>query len=456
MQIAVQNNETVLNEILKLRVVLREAQEDALGQMRCYKTRCLESMTRHFVQIEDEITTTTSASVKLVDIYADLMKQDLAILQHDIEKAAAACNDGSDAEKFYSSRELSQKSQLQTYAAASDCDRLKQSLHIPQFQEGNFDKLNQNDMFGFCKKQNMLSISGAANTILNTVTNNSLEQSMLLEEFQLFDSFNAGCLVYSTAVTPSGDIELACHAKGLITQNETKTVNRTQRNFTPGGVKKWSPLDVTLCKDESLLIVNHALAKDGGGCFIVNRERTKAGRIPLDKPLSAACVNGVDAIVLRQSEGNRFCIEVRNMKTGKVMATTAPKPQVHDAIMYPQFITVHDVTGHILITHQGGVTSLSYPDLEVRWTYRGVSGKEVRDPRGVCVDSAGRILVADFGTRRVLILDGDGEYITAFRTKHLSRDPPQSLALTKDGHLVITSWSLESTVSFVRYTRFPE
>ena len=77
-----------------------------------------------------------------------------------------------------------------------------------------------------------------------------------------------------------------------------------------------------------------------------------------------------------------------------------------------------------------------YPTLPYRRREDGAG--QLRDPRGVCVDQAGRVLVCDVDTKRVVVLSEVGEYVTALSTGGFIVDGPYALTLTKHGELVMS------------------
>lgn len=66
-------------------------------------------------------------------------------------------------------------------------------------------------------------------------------------------------------------------------------------------------------------------------------------------------------------------------------------------------------------------------------------------PRGIAVDSEGRVFVADTGNKRIVVFDGDGNYITEFGTAGLDPgqfDEPTGVAIADDGTVYVTdTWN---------------
>jgi DNA-binding beta-propeller fold protein YncE len=66
-------------------------------------------------------------------------------------------------------------------------------------------------------------------------------------------------------------------------------------------------------------------------------------------------------------------------------------------------------------------------------------------PRGVAVDSEGRVFVADTGNKRIVAFDSDGNYLTEFGTPGLDPgqfDEPVGVAVADDGTVYVTdTWN---------------
>ena len=66
-------------------------------------------------------------------------------------------------------------------------------------------------------------------------------------------------------------------------------------------------------------------------------------------------------------------------------------------------------------------------------------------PRGIAIDSQGRVFVADTGNKRIAVFDGDGNYITEFGTAGLDPgqfDEPVGVAIANDGTVYVTdTWN---------------
>jgi len=73
-------------------------------------------------------------------------------------------------------------------------------------------------------------------------------------------------------------------------------------------------------------------------------------------------------------------------------------------------------------------------------------------PRGIAVDSQGRVFVADTGNKRIVVFDEDGNYITEFGTAGFDPgqfDEPVSVAVSNDGTVYVTDTWNQRIQSFV-------
>ena len=71
-------------------------------------------------------------------------------------------------------------------------------------------------------------------------------------------------------------------------------------------------------------------------------------------------------------------------------------------------------------------------------------------PRGLAVDSQGRVFVADTGNKRIVVFDANGEYITQFGTPGMGNgqlDEPVAVALDSFGNVYVTdTWNMRIQV----------
>jgi len=73
-------------------------------------------------------------------------------------------------------------------------------------------------------------------------------------------------------------------------------------------------------------------------------------------------------------------------------------------------------------------------------------------PRGIAVDSQGRVFVADTGNKRIVIFDSDGNYLTEFGSAGLDPgqfDEPVGVAVAEDGTVFVTDTWNQRIQSFI-------
>ena len=73
-------------------------------------------------------------------------------------------------------------------------------------------------------------------------------------------------------------------------------------------------------------------------------------------------------------------------------------------------------------------------------------------PRGIAVDSQGRVFVADTGNKRIAVFDEDGNYVTEFGTAGLDPgqfDEPVGVAVASDGTVFVTDTWNQRIQSFI-------
>ncbi|XP_078603164.1 protein meiotic P26-like [Branchiostoma floridae x Branchiostoma japonicum] len=103
----------------------------------------------------------------------------------------------------------------------------------------------------------------------------------------------------------------------------------------------------------------------------------------------------------------------------------------------PQFLTV-DGKGSILVSDFGSHCVFVYSedgDLLFQFGGHGHNDGQLSDPRGICTDRLGNIIVADSGNNRVEMFDKTGRFL-----KHMATDmkDPHAVAMAPQGQLVVT------------------
>ena len=213
------------------------------------------------------------------------------------------------------------------------------------------------------------------------------------------------------------------------------------------GIKLWSPHRVNAYDggEQPVVIVTNLCSRaDGGGVYVYTADGRFTGKtIRVDHPHDAAALDDRRVAVLMRDEGTYSgWVGVYDIETGDVVTSTRNTTNQGYVItnLWNGFISVNPVTREIIVTHSKGVAAISSADLTPRWVYhcRADGAGELREPVDVCVDPAGRVMVGDLVTRRVVVLSEVGEYVTALSTGGFMKIGPGGLTLTRHGQLVMT------------------
>ncbi|XP_066270078.1 tripartite motif-containing protein 3-like [Branchiostoma lanceolatum] len=77
-------------------------------------------------------------------------------------------------------------------------------------------------------------------------------------------------------------------------------------------------------------------------------------------------------------------------------------------------------------------------NLKLQFGCYGNADGQLDQPKGLCVDPEGRILVADAGNKRVAMFDGNGAFVKHVATEADGLKDPHALYATRDGKVVVT------------------
>ena len=227
-------------------------------------------------------------------------------------------------------------------------------------------------------------------------------------------------------VMPCGDIVSISYRSVRITATNA-TVDH------PKWCKRWSPCFVS-CQQRQLLIVNCESSAEGGGVYLYDADYRFNRAIRVDKPKHAALARGGDIVVVTEPQRrwdewlhkyNRENVRVGFAKNIEMVKTS--------------YVAISPHRGDVIITHPGGVIAFA-SDLTARWQYpcrRGGKGK-LRDPRGVCIDATGSVLVADYDGDCLLELSQEGAFIRMIDLYDLGVVMPSTLLLCDDDQLWIS------------------
>ncbi|XP_061185585.1 uncharacterized protein LOC133193647 [Saccostrea echinata] len=118
---------------------------------------------------------------------------------------------------------------------------------------------------------------------------------------------------------------------------------------------------------------------------------------------------------------------------------------------YPAYITenwngdviVADLDKHALVvTDQKGA---------YRFSYEGPQNGSQLDPRGVCTDGIGHILVSDWASSSVQIIDKDGVFLRTLLTVSNKNNPPYGLCYEETNHFLWVGYDNSSKVTVFKY-----
>ena len=253
-------------------------------------------------------------------------------------------------------------------------------------------------------------------------------------------------------VMPCGDIVLIRHSSVRITPaNATSTQGKSVKTRTPRYAtstqlstvdhpkwcKRWSPCFVS-CQQRQLLIVNCESSAEGGGVYLYDADYRFNRAISVDKPTHAALARGGDiVVVIKPQTGLMFGRDewLHKYNRENVRVSFAKKTEM----IKTSYVAISPHRGDVIITHPGGVIAFA-SDLTARWQYpcrRGGKGK-LRDPRGVCIDATGSVLVADYDGDCLLELSQEGAFIRMIDLYDLGVVMPSTLLLCDDDQLWIS------------------
>ncbi|XP_013414760.1 uncharacterized protein LOC106176753 [Lingula anatina] len=126
---------------------------------------------------------------------------------------------------------------------------------------------------------------------------------------------------------------------------------------------------------------------------------------------------------------------------GAKLKTIAIDSQGNQLFDHPWFLT--KTRKNVIVVSDNGKYCMCGLTLEgdvvFRYGRKGSGeGEEMSEPRGVCVDKLGNIMVADWVTHRVHLVSPDGKFIRDLVTKDDGLQYPRGIEVDSDGHLVVT------------------
>jgi hypothetical protein len=142
---------------------------------------------------------------------------------------------------------------------------------------------------------------------------------------------------------------------------------------------------------------------------------------------------------------------VRFNKSGKELQDSL---KVHRTLYkYPVCIT-ENLNGDVIVADLDK-HALMVTDLEgiYRFSYTGPSSETELDPRGVCTDALGHILVCDWRTRSVQIIDRNGQFLSSLLTNEHSKisKTPYGISYNHKSHLLWVGYDNSNRINVFQY-----
>ncbi|XP_065929650.1 uncharacterized protein [Magallana gigas] len=99
-------------------------------------------------------------------------------------------------------------------------------------------------------------------------------------------------------------------------------------------------------------------------------------------------------------------------------------------------------SGAVVVTERGG---------RHRFSYTGLPSKSILEPRGICTDALSHILLCDYTTKTVQMLDKDGQFLSHLLTESLEMREPWSLSYDVNTHRLWVGSEDNNKVCVYRY-----
>ena len=421
--------ENDIKELTECNDRLTSCDDVTVKTIRDQKAIWLQYVTECFDVIEENVAVISSESRKILDMNINILKLDVSSLENSYQMGKAIHRYGRNAEKVESSKRLLAiiKSQEES---AIDMNKLKKSLNVMKFHVKELEM--KEDSFGLSENLPLFPVFRAQDCDpQRQMVAPSLKK--IRNQPELIARFHTALAWSVTTINADGiDCFIAEHNDCVSLYNKDgKEIHKFSGppyrvNAYDGG------------EHPVIFVANWCSRADGGGVYVYTADGRFTGKtISVDHPLAAAALDDRHVAVLMFDNGKcRGWVEVYDLETGTSNATSKGYKITNNGFGH---ISVSPVTPEIIVSHQQGVTALSPADLTPRWVYhcRADGAGQLHQPRAVCVDQAGRVMVGDWGTRRVVVLSEDGEFLTTLSTDSFIRDGPYGLTLTRHDQLVM-------------------
>ena len=431
-----------IKELTESKDLLTSSDEVTVKTIRNQKAIWLQYVTKCFDAMEENVAVISDESRQIINMNVDSLKLEISSLENTNQMGKAIHSYGRNAEKVESSKRLQAiiKSQKES---ALNMNKLKQSLNVIKFNVKELEM--KEDSFGVCEKLPLFPelraedcdpqrqrVAPSVKKIRN--------QPEVITRINTEGVYSLTTLNYGEGVSI-----IAGHGDRVSVYNQN---SKKLHDFSrPPGIKLWSPHSVNAYdggEQPVVIVTNRCSRADGGFVYVYTAEGRFTGKtIRLDHPRAAAALDDRRVAVLMRDEGT-YCgwVDVYDIETGGVVTSTRNTTnQGYDITSsWNISISVNPVTREIIVSHDEGVTALSPADLSLRWVYhcRTNGAGQLYQPLGVCVDQAGRVMVGDWATRRVVVLSEVGEYVTALSTGGFMKFGPYGLTPTRHGQLVMS------------------
>ena len=424
-----------IKELTESKDLLRSCDDVTVKTIRDQKAIWLQYVAKCFDAIEENVAVISNESRKIINMNVDSLKLEISSLENSNQMGKAIHSFGRNAEKVESSKRLLAiiKSQEES---ALNMSKLKQSLNVMKFYVKELEM--KEDSFGVCEKL-PLFLELRAEDCHPQRQRMAPSVKKIRNQPEVTTHINTDLAYSLTTIShKEEDCIVAGHNDRVSVYN--KDIRKLHDFSRPPGIKKWSPHHVNAYDggEQPVVIVTNGCSRaDGGGVYVYTADGRFTGKtIRVHDPRDAAALDDRRvAVLLRNERTGRGWVSVYDIENGDVVTSTRNTTNMgYDIkITLYGYISVSPVTREIIVTHDGGVTALSTADLTPRWVYNCPAGGA-----GVCVDQAGRVMVDDFNTERVVVLSEVGEYVTALSTGGFMKIGPFGLTLTRHGQLVMS------------------
>ena len=437
----IKEREDAIKELTRCSDVITSSRDKVITHIREQKALFLISVSQCFDDIEKNANGISNESQKKISVNINSIMSDISSLKVSNQIAHDVSHYGRKAEIIESTKRLLKVIKSQKDSAI-DLHRIKSSLHTIKYE---VNKIELRDLCGVCEKTALfpdLRNDMGADALVCGPQEQKVMPSLgkILKQSELKTRFNTELPIRSVTTLQNGNERydiIAGHNDCVSVYNQE---GKKRHDFSrPPGIRKWSPYYVNAYnngKQTVVIVTNSALLKDGGGVYEYEADgRFTNRRIIVNAPLNAAALDDRRVAVLMDNTVKSCgCVDIYDIETGYVVSSTRNTAKLCNS----KHISVSPVTQEVIVTHREGVTALSPVDLTPRWQYntRQSGAGELIEPLALCVDLAGRVLVSDCVTRRVLVLSTDGEYITTLYTDGFINSKVNALTVTRQGQLV--------------------